>query len=207
MRKLLILAATTVSTLANAAAMPSMPANPWSFSGAMGYSNTSNMIVNDGQTAFLRLALGRYLMDSSGFKIGAELGAQTGSNSRLDVSGTNYSNLGGVAVQTTITPMVDLLLTARKKLSESSKFSSYFKAGVAYRTMHFDRDTMNDLRKINPEVQVGVSMSLTSNACLSLGYQGVLSKNINLTTTTTGTGNVKNIPAVHGALMSVTYKA
>jgi hypothetical protein len=207
MQKILLLAGLSISTLVSASPKIYMPSNPWLFLSAIGYSKTSNMMSNDAQSASLRLALGHDLSKTLNVNIGAELGVQTGSHMRLKMSTANHINLSSTAVQTTIMPMVDLLLTARKSLIDSKKVSGYIKAGAAYRTMHFDRDTINDLRKINPELQVGISMPITSNACLSFGYQGVFSSDMNLTTTTTGNGNVKNIPSVHGALLSITYKS
>ena len=79
--------------------------------------------------------------------------------------------------------------------------------------MHFDRDTINTLRKVNPELQVGLSMKTSNSSFLSLAYQGVFAGKVGMVTTNptaaigAGTGSVKNIPSQHGVLLTLSMTA
>jgi hypothetical protein len=121
------------------------------------------------------------------------------------MSNTNNNNLGGTSVMTTLKPEFDMLLTYRRDLKDGDTFG-YAKAGGMYRHMTFDRGTINDLQKINFEIQVGVSHKIAENLSISFGYQGVFSNGLGLrTSAVTMTGEVKNIPSQHGALLSLNY--
>lgn len=194
------------------AAMPIKNTN-WSYGGAGGLVFYDDMIENDGQTIVGRLFLARQIAQKNALNLGIEFGVQTGNDGRLSMNAAQNFDLGNVAVQTFIKPMADILLTAEKPLSQfSGDMRVFTKAGIAYRQMHFDRDTINSLRKINPELQLGVSKNISADVMLNIAYQGIYSGNIDLSTNNptnvqgAGTGNVKNIPTQHGILFSLSTK-
>jgi hypothetical protein len=79
--------------------------------------------------------------------------------------------------------MIDFLLTGNKSFKDRLGLIGFLKGGIMYRSMHFDRDTMNSPRKFNAEAQAGILYPMENQVYWSLGYQGILSANINLSTT------------------------
>jgi len=180
--------------------------NGWEFIAGLGFGNIDNMLDNDGLTAFKRIGAGKQIFYKYNALWGLELGAQDGNQMRLNLSYDEKMALGDTAVQTYISPAIDLLAQVKKRVSGGKKPTiAYLKAGIAYRSLHFDRDTINSLQKINPEVQVGFGKLLSDHAMLSLGYQGIFANNIGLTVYSDGTARVKNIPTQHGGLLAFTY--
>ena len=180
----------------------------WYFGVGMGYTKDNDMYLGDGQTTLARLSVGVNISQYQGFKLGFETGMQTGSQSRLNLTEAQSFDLGDVAVQTFINPMADVLVSLSGAFNKSS--SLFLKGGVAFRQMHFDRDTMNSFSKVSPELQAGVSVKVSNKASLSLAYQGVFGGNLNLVTSNplntsgSGTGVAENIPSQHGGLLTLT---
>lgn len=147
-----------------------------------------------------------FLTDYNQLAIGGELGVQDGHTHRLDMNTSDYSNLGSVAVQTTLKTFVDVLVEISRVVHEKTQTVAFVKAGVAYRELYFDRDTLNTLHKFNPEVQAGLKINLKRNFNMSVGYQGIYGDDLKLTTSaTTNTGKVKNIPNQQGVLLMFGY--
>ena len=108
---------------------------------------------------------------------------------------------------TTLKPEFDLLLTYHRRVM-NHRMMGYLKGGAMYRSLTFDRASVNDLHRINFEVQVGLSQKIAENMLISIGYQGVISSGLGLQTSSiTNTGTIKNIPSQHGILLSVSYSA
>lgn len=188
-----------------------MEESSWHYGIGIGFTNFDSMLVNSGQSVIGRLSIAKDIKQYNDFTFGVELGMQNGNQSRLQLNATQYRDLGNVAVQTFIKPMADLLITAAKPLND--KTSAFIKGGIAFRQMHFDRDSINSLRKVNPELQVGLSMNVSNRTSLSLAYQGVFAGKVGMVTINptlavgAGTGNVKNIPSQHGVLLTLTMTA
>lgn len=147
-----------------------------------------------------------FLIDYNQVSIGGELGMQDGHTHRLDIKSIDYSNLGSVAVQTTLKTFVDALVEISRVVHEKTHTVVFVKAGVAYRELYFDRDTLNTLHKFNPELQAGLKINLKRNFNMLVGYQGIYGGDLKLTTSaTTNTGEVKNIPNQQGVLLMFGY--
>jgi hypothetical protein len=185
----------------------------WHYSLGGGDTHYSDMFDNDGSTVFGRLSVSRDIKVIYGSIVGLELGVQTSSDMRLHMNPTQYFDLGEAAVQTFFNPMADLLVTTSKSLNAACWISGFIKAGIAFRQMHFDRDSMNDKRQVSPELQVGISKKISDKASIAIGYQGIFSGKIGLVTNNPtaglgqGTGTVKNIPSQQGVLFTLTMSA
>ncbi len=218
-RKVAIIAATAIAfsmtTVAFAGgpdrmAMPSEPSQStnhlWSAIISTGYTNYSHMYAGDGQTPIARLAIARsFKTTASHWGFGIETGVQTGNTMRLENSQATFNLLGAFSpIQTTVKPMLDLLLTAKKSFSDNPLFL-IGKAGIAYRRWQFDNvNTINDLSEINAEAQMGVGYQINERTDLDFLYQGIFGGNPNFTANiATGTGHVSDIPIQQGACLSL----
>lgn len=181
------------------------------FTAGLGSTNISDMMEKDGYTVFPRIAIAADMLRSEYLNLGLEVGVQTGNHMRIMMTTAQQAALGGTNVSVTVNGPVDILLSADIPFSvsiEGALLSGFVKAGGAYRTMHTDRNTVNSLQKINPELQLGLSLEMGSHSSVSFGYQGIFAGKIGFTTnSTTNTGNIKNIPTQHGALVTFNYHA
>ena len=186
---------------------PTMDAyHPWSVSGSLGYTVYEDMFRGDGQTAVGRLAIGRDVHTSHLFTWGLEVGIQNGNTMRYFPSQADIDALGGLPIQTTAKPMIDLLVTLKTLSFESTPIFALIKGGAAYRRWQFnDRDSINDKSQIAGEVQAGLGYSISERASLTLSYQGIFGSNpdFNLNAVN-ATGSVSNIPVQNGVLLGLT---
>lgn len=229
--KKIILASTFLACMhAHAGTMGTEKPLPWEFGVGIGYVNYMGMV--DKNTTVQRLSAARHLFDAHTMHVGVEVGAQTGLSSRLLVSQALYSSFGNTAIQTTIQPFLDILGTVAIPLNFGQSLSSTLKnmpyheksarlfaatdvvakVGVAYRQMHFDRDTINSKVEISPEIQVGLRKSLSRSVSIGLVYQGIYSSSrVGLTASSTNpliaTGAVKHIPTQNGGLLFLGWNA
>ncbi|OYV54384.1 MAG: hypothetical protein B7X00_01405 [Legionella sp. 21-45-4] len=200
-------------------------AHPWSVLGSLGYTwfndaysggaladPTAQTAIGDGQTVVGRFAIARdvYAYDFEGFKtvhFGLELGVQNGNTIRLGIPQANLDIVGGLPVQSTIKPMMDLLGTLTLQPMDEYPAFGVVKLGVAYRRMQInDRVTFNDLSEAAFEVQGGLGYKISDRADLSLSYQGIFNGSTNYTiNSTTFTGHVSNIPNQNGLLLTLAY--
>ena len=193
---------------------------PWSVIGSLGYTWFNNAYaggqyadvsaqnaIGDGQTALGRFAIARDVGEFQKVRFGAELGVQNGNTMRLGISQERLNELGGLPVQTTVKPMLDLLATASFQPMKTTPVFGLFKAGIAYRRMQInDRVTFNDLSQVAFEVQAGLGMHVSDRASLSLNYQGVFGGSASYAINTTAyTGHISNIPNQNGLLLSLSY--
>ncbi|MCH9757018.1 MAG: hypothetical protein K0U37_07510 [Gammaproteobacteria bacterium] len=208
---------------------PPSQALPWHFYATLGYVSYKDMV--DKNVAVERIAASRDIFDYHDAAFGIELGVQTGLSSRLLTSQEKLDAMGGPAIQAVIATFLDVLGTASVPLSVLPAVRNHMtqvphsglivdfvehtelfaKVGMAYRQMHFDRNSINPKVKISPEVQVGFSKALSSHASIALAYQGIYASGVGLTVNGTNprlsTGAVKSIPTQNGALLILGWNA
>lgn len=179
--------------------------HPWSVIGSIGYTNYQNMYLNDGQTAVLRLALGRDLFKVNLWTIGLEGGVQNGNTMRLYAPQSTLDILGELPIQTTVKPLIDLLFTLKAPPFSKTPFIPLFKGGLAARRWQFsDRDSINNLSKIGGEVQAGFAYPINKRINLSVLYQGIFGSNPDFQVNAAAeTGHVSDIPIQNGVLLSL----
>ena len=193
---------------------------PWSVIGSLGYTWYDNFYnggptadalaqaaIGDGQTALGRFAIARDLGVFKTVRFGLEVGVQNGNTARLGIPQVTLDVIGGLPVQVTIKPMLDLLATASWQPLASIPVFGLIKPGIAYRRMQLnDRVTFNDLSEVAFELQAGLGMTISDRATLSLNYQGIFDGNTTYTiNSTTFTGHISNIPMQNGLLLSLSY--
>ncbi len=195
--------------------------HPWSVIGGLGYTwynsgydggptadPTAQNAIGDGQTAFGRLAIARDIGAFKRLRLDLEVGVQSGNPMRLNISQATLDVLGGLPIQTTIKPMLDLLASATTDTLANTPAFGVLKAGIAYRRMQVnDRVTVNDLSQAAFEVQAGLGMNISEQTSLALMYQGVFDGDTHFTVNTVnGTGHISNIPYQNGVILTISYK-
>jgi len=179
--------------------------HPWSVTASLGYTDYQQAYQSDGQTALGRLAIDRALFIKKHTALGLELGVQNGNSMRLDAPQATLDVLGGLPIQSTVKPLLDLLATAKTEALGKSLVFAQVKGGIAYRRWQFeDRTSVSNLSNIAGELQAGFGIPLSQTTNLSLLYQGIYGGNPNFTVNATnGTGHVSTIPIQQGALLSL----
>jgi hypothetical protein len=144
-----------------------------------GYGNISGAYENDGNFAQDRLSLGLQVWQYQSILFGAELAVQSGKTMRLDASSAIIAASGGLPIQATLNPFVDLLVSAKSQLTQRLPLYGIVKGGIAFRQMQLnDRSSSKDyLQKVNGELQLGLGYKLTDHAMLTAYYQGIYSDN------------------------------
>ena len=177
----------------------------WSVTASLGDTNYQSMYSDDGQTVLGRLALGRELFAQKQFTFGLELGVQNGNSMRLNVPQATLDELGGLPIQSTVKPMLDLLVTANTLRLGTSEFFGQLKGGIAYRRWQFDdRTSINNLSNMAGEIQAGIGYPISQTTTLSLLYQGIFGGNPDFSVNaTSATGSVSTIPIQQGVLLSL----
>ena len=193
---------------------------PWSVVGSLGYTwwdsvydggfvadTDAQLAIGDGQTPLGRFAIARDFGAYKTVRFGAELGVQNGNTVRLGYSEEQLDLLGGMPVQATMKPMLDLLATAAWQPMESVPAFGLVKAGIAYRRLQInDRTSVNDVSEVAFEIQAGLGMHISDRANLSLNYQGVFNGSTSYAVhPIPGTGHISNIPNQNGLLLSLSY--
>ena len=183
--------------------------NVWALTGGIGYTDFENMYKNEGQSVVERLAFDAMFLKINTLFMGIELGAQNGNTMNLGVNQTTLEELGGAPIQTTVKPILDLLLAIKAPidLKTQAPIFGVVKGGIAYRSWQFnDRTTINFMSNIAGEVQAGLGISLGEKADLSLVYQGIYGGNPNFQVNLTNeTGHISTIPIQNGALLNLSY--
>jgi hypothetical protein len=181
---------------------PTSQDQPWSITASIGKGKYQHTYSHDGEAALARLALGNEMMLSGDIALGLELGVQNGNHFRLPIPYETLAVLEWLPVQTTLGPMLDLLITAKSDPLCGSAFFAQLKGGVAYRNWRIKQKSINDLSQLAGEIQAGFGYPITALATLNLLYQGVFSNDPNLQLNVYNkTGHVSNIPALHGVLL------
>jgi hypothetical protein len=172
-----------------------------------GYGKNEGMIEKDGYTARARLTFGIHSSFKNSFNYGLETGIQSGNVGALAVSSMVYQTLGSLPIQTTIKPTIDALFTIRSPLLFKHHLYFISKAGIAYRQLQFDtRDTIPDIQKVNPELQLGLGFPITRNATIGAIYQGIYGgKNAKVSLTSSETAKVLKIPTEQNGFIGLEY--
>ncbi len=179
--------------------------HPWLATASLGYTDYQHMHHNDGQTALGRFAIGRTLFLNDSTTFGVEMGVQNGGTMRMNIPQSTLDELGGLPLQSTMKPMLDLLATVKTTALGTSPFFIDLKGGIAYRRWQFDdRSSIKDLSNIAGEIQAGMGFPVSHSATLSLLYQGVYGGNPSFRLTAEcPEGYVSTIPIQHGVLLSL----
>jgi hypothetical protein len=214
MRKILpIIICLSFSLQVSASPLSNGDSNWWSPSrlslGAYGgYGNVSGAYKQDGQVTQDRLALGLRVAEYSFLSFGAEAGVQSGNTMRLAASSTLINTAGGLPIESTLKPLLDLLVTVKSQILSNHPLFGILKGGVAYRQLVLnDRSSTRDgLQKLNGELQAGLSYKLTDHATLTAFYQGIYSgANAGLTLSTVGDVSISRIPTQQAGFVGIEY--
>ncbi|HAU2502375.1 TPA: hypothetical protein F7162_12990 [Legionella pneumophila] len=182
----------------------------WMLIASAGYDHFANAVNSDGSTGVARLALNRSLFRSSGFDFGLEAGIQNGVNMRPIVQEDILDALGGTPVLATIKPVIELLPTLSRRLSDNGRFIGFAKLGIAYRSMTFDRDTIPNISKISPDLHLGLVSTVSDTISLMVYYHVIFGGNPDINATlfplpANNLGKAANIPTQQGVLLGIAY--
>lgn len=183
---------------------------PWIVIGSLGYTRYQNVsaCIDDSKTPIGRFAIAKELFGTRYSNFGLELGVQSGHTMRLAVSETILDEMGGVPIQTTLIPTIDILTTV-KIVPTGSPLFAQVKGGAVYRHWQFNgRNSIKDLSKINGELQAGFGYYIGHLTSISLLYQGIYDRAPNFTLSEVcPSGHVSGIPTQHGLLLSFSLNA
>lgn len=184
---------------------------PWSLEVGLGYAHYKNMFKNDGNTALERIGIAKEWLRYKAIRAGLEVGVQSGNTGRLNVAQYQLDMQGGLPMEFTIKPTLDLLLTTRVYPFKKSSFFTLLKAGIIFRRLQFSRFTMNDLSKMNPEIQAGFGWNINSLASIFFAYQGIFGKRpnfqqINSQDLATTVGHISGIPDVNAVVTGLSIQ-
>lgn len=183
---------------------PKFAMDLWSVNASLGYTSYNYGTDGTGQTPVGRFAIGRLLDETNRFSLGAELGVQNGNTLRLFMSQQQMEALGGLPVEATVTPMLDLLATLRVFSASSLPIFMDLKGGLAYRRMYVDRVTVDNKNQFAGEFQGGFGLPIADSSTLSILYQGIYGGSLGYTINTLSqTAYIKNIPIQNGILLSL----
>lgn len=176
---------------------------PWSLEVGVGYGIYQHMYTQDGNAVQTRMGIAKEFVRSKRFHAGLELGVQNGNTGRLDIPPEQLDLLGGIPVESTIKPTMDMLITSQFSPKIEGSIFTLIKAGIILRRLQFNR-SVNDITKINPEFVVGVGYTINRYASVFLAYQSIISSNPNFTVDAEQcTGHVESIPGTNNILLGV----
>ncbi|HAU0369099.1 TPA: hypothetical protein JBF73_07770 [Legionella pneumophila] len=175
----------------------------WHITASMGMQSTEDVENSHGQSVIGRLAF-QYMPIQH---IGLELGIQSGDTMRFSAAKEMVDALGGVGVVGIIKPMMDVLITAKSPhVSSSLPLYASLKAGVAYRQLQMDRESLNDLYQIKPEFQAGLGYQINQRLDVSVLYQYVAGGDPKIQANPmTERGRILNIPNQKALFLGLTY--
>lgn len=173
-----------------------------------GYGTINGAYGNDGQYAQGRLNLGFSMWNYNCIGFGLELGVQSGNDERLYATNDVITITGGLPVQATLKPLVDLLLTVKGQFLPGVPVVGILKGGIAFRQLQLmDRNSSHDnLRKVNGEFQAGLGVNISRHAMLTTLYQGIYN-NGNASVSVNGVGDttIGRIPTQQAGLLGVEW--
>lgn len=184
-----------------------LPTSPLYLGAYGGYGASSGAYNEDGQFAQGRLALG-FTTPVKNVGLGAEIGIQSGNTMRLNASSSLLNSTGGLPIQVTLKPLVDLLGAVDFMPSNTVPVHLIFKGGIAYRQLTLDYRTSasDSLRKVNFEAQVGLGYNLSNNFVISGFYQGIYSGgSADLGTNSVGDVTLGRIPTQQAGFLGIEY--
>lgn len=204
---ILSLACMPLSAIAGSMGAVAAPvSHPWSVTSSLGYTVYQDMYRSDGQTALGRLAIGRDAYTGRVLIWGLEVGVQSGNTMRYYPSQAAIDALGGLPIQTTVKPMLDVLATLKTASFGVIPVFVQLKGGAAYRRWQFnDRDSIHDKSQIAGEVQAGLGYAVSERSSVSVSYQGVFGRNPDFRfNADSATARVSNISVQNGVLLALT---
>ena len=173
-------------------------------SGSIGATNYQQAYANDGQSILGRLSLNAQYDVTESLNIGLEIGVQNGNTMRLDIPKLELDMLGGEPVTVAIKPLLDALGTLKVTPFDNPGLFGFVKGGIAFRQLQVDRNEVNNLTKINPELQVGIGYGVKDNGTLFLSFQHVFGSNPNYQVNPlTETGYIEGLPSQDSILMGL----
>jgi hypothetical protein len=174
---------------------------PWSITASMGLGTMPYMEGAHGQTPLGRLAFDYAFTQH----LGLEMGIQNGNHMRFALPKETVMTFGGVPVEGTLKPALDILLSARTPyLNSDIPLYSVAKAGVMYRQLQMDRESMNDLIQNTAELQAGIAYQFNQHVDVQLMYQYVFGAYPDIQVDAlTEIGHIAHIPAQSSVLLGI----
>lgn len=176
---------------------------PWHISASLGMQSTEYVFDAHRTTAVGRLAF-QYMPIEH---IGLELGVQSGNTMRFIADEETVYSLGGVGIEGTIKPMIDVLVAAKTPLlSPSIPLFASVKAGIAYRQLQMDRESLNELEQWKPELQAGLGYQVNQRLNMNVMYQYIAGARPKIQShAETDSGHISNIPNQRAVFLELTY--
>ncbi|MGC1182369.1 hypothetical protein [Legionella sp.] len=176
---------------------------PWSITGSIGDSNFQ-IKARERNFVIGRLALGNELLLAGDIALGLELGLQTGNKICLNIPKETLNLIKWFPMRTTLSPVIDLLITTKTDPIGNSSFFAQLKGGLAYRHWKIERIPVNEISQLAGEVQAGFGYPITALANLSLLYQGIYGNTPNVQLNSySKIENLANIPTLHAILLGL----
>ena len=179
----------------------------WTMEAAFGMAHYANVDANDGQTAVGRLSMGYANPVLPYGQISVEVGIQSGNSMRLVLPKESIYELGGIPIDATMKPMLDILAGFKTEPLADLPFSVWGKGGIAYRSMRLDRESVPGLKGFSPEFQTGISYAINEKTGINIGYQYISGNKPELTVNPlTETGILCNMPSAQALLLGFSYQ-
>ncbi|WP_019218322.1 hypothetical protein [Legionella tunisiensis] len=179
---------------------------PWVIDGAIGMASYSGAIDKARQVATGRISLGYVLTTKTYWQAALEAGLQSGNTLSLAFAREDIDALGGVEVEATLKPMLDVLLSLRSETLIDFPLFSWVKGGVAYRQMSVDKAAINSLKGFAPELMAGFGFQINEQTTAHLGYQILFGQNPTLTVDEAHeTAIIRHMPTQQAVLLGFSY--
>lgn len=203
MSRFLVILSVCFLAVLKSEAHDTLDTTPWAFIAAIGFTDTQQMQGSQGLTNLKRLALHRDLYITENTRYGILFGSQDGNSGRPTFTQAQVNALGvGTIIATTKTGY-DLLGEVASKIYDRDDLWGYIKLGCMWRQLFFNTDRLPVLNRASPELQIGLSKSITPFVRIGLAYQGIYAEKMILTINGNGTGSINSIPTQHGGLLTI----
>lgn len=177
---------------------------PWSLEIGLGYSSYSHMSANEGNTVLARIGIAKELLHLQQLHAGMEMGVQSGNTGGLNVPQHTLDVLGGLAIESIMKPTMDILVTSKFYPSRYNSSFTQIKAGLMLRQWQFNRGSINNMTKINPEIQIGIGRDINRIVSLALSYQRIVGNAPNFQITSENCyARVAGIPGESGIILGL----
>jgi hypothetical protein len=142
-----------------------------------GFGTVSGGFKQDGNVVQGRLSIGSHAKEYRALMLGAELGLQSGNSMRLNANSDLINAAGGLPIQATLKPWLDLLFTVKGPFASDNSLFYVLKGGIAFRQLQLENrsSTQDSLSTVNGEFQAGLGYNLTGHVMLTAFYQGIYS--------------------------------
>jgi hypothetical protein len=172
------------------------------------YGVLSGAYENDGMSAFGRLTFGVDAWNWNRYGFGFEVSFQSGNTVRLEASDAIIAAAGGLPIQASLKPIIDFLVSAKCRLTDSYPLYLFAKGGFAFRQLQLEGRTSSSdqINRVNGEIQAGFSYQLTPHGRISVSYQAIISKeNSGIKASPSNDILLNSIPMQQGALIGIEY--